>query len=104
MGRSDAVCSRVPSTRRDRPPTARSIADELFGSFENLLTLSDKRGIPYDRCVAAAAFPHRTGRSDHSSPARGGCAAAWDGGPRWRGHSSSHTTGCVAHLPLAPLG
>ncbi|KAL4424848.1 hypothetical protein ABPG77_011098 [Micractinium sp. CCAP 211/92] len=28
-----------------------SIADELFGSFENLLTLSDKRGIPYDRII-----------------------------------------------------
>ncbi|PSC76572.1 cobalamin biosynthesis isoform A [Micractinium conductrix] len=28
-----------------------SIADELFGSFENLLQLSDKRGIPYDRII-----------------------------------------------------
>lgn len=26
-----------------------SIADELFGSFENLLALSDRRGVPYDR-------------------------------------------------------
>ena len=32
-----------------------SISDELFGSFENLIKLSDKRGVPYDRCPPAAA-------------------------------------------------
>lgn len=39
-----------PNSSRARLPAC-SIADELFGSFENLLTLSDKRGIPYDRWV-----------------------------------------------------
>ncbi|EFN50788.1 hypothetical protein CHLNCDRAFT_33359 [Chlorella variabilis] len=28
-----------------------SIADELFSSFENLIALSDKRGVPYDRII-----------------------------------------------------
>ena len=34
------------------PPTTAagcSISDELFGSFDNLLALADKRGVPYDR-------------------------------------------------------
>lgn len=35
-------------------PLACSIADELFGSFENLLALSDKRGVPYDRWALRA--------------------------------------------------
>lgn len=30
-----------------------SIADELFVSFEQLLTLADRRGIKYDRYVTA---------------------------------------------------
>lgn len=38
-----------------------SIQDELFASFEQLLTLSDKRGVPFDRLVlenSGVAEPH----------------------------------------------
>lgn len=38
-----------PDTPKPLPRSARSISDELFGSFENLLALADKRGVPYDR-------------------------------------------------------
>ncbi len=28
-----------------------SIQDELFASFEQLIQLADKRGLPFDRCL-----------------------------------------------------
>lgn len=77
-----------------------SIADELFVSFENLLQLADKRGVPFDRCVAL-----RVGRWW----CRGrGCAGVpavmvvvW--GTRWSLNSRQQLICAVVWVPETPL-
>jgi hypothetical protein len=55
-----AWCTLPLTNRAAAPVFACSIADELFVSFENLVNLADRRGVPYDRwgggCGACACW------------------------------------------------